>query len=392
MIRIGVVGHGGRISGVIKHCLREVAPDIRVVGIVDPDEAGARSRLDDCDTADVTFYRSLDAMVRHAGLDALAIGTRCNLHAKYAVAAARYDLPLYLEKPVAINMRQAMALERAFAKSRCKVVVSFPLCVSPLCQKTRQLLDEGAVGEPQHILGVNYVNYGTTYWEDGYRNWDITQGLFLQKATHDLDYMSYLMDSPIVRVSAMANWGRVFGGDKPPGLRCSACDEADTCPESPEARKRNGTSWHTNDHLCVFSVDCGSPQTGTNEDCSSALIEFASGAHGAYTQVFFTRRDAHMRGSTISGYLGTVSFGWEHNTIRRVRHHEPFTDTLQAGEVGSHLGGDIELAHDFISLVRGKTTESRTGIDHGLRSVYACLAAKRSAETGKFVNVRQLGA
>ncbi|MBM4086329.1 MAG: gfo/Idh/MocA family oxidoreductase, partial [Planctomycetes bacterium] len=45
MIRLGVIGHGNRISGVIKHCLRQVEPGVRVVGIVDPDEKGARSRL-----------------------------------------------------------------------------------------------------------------------------------------------------------------------------------------------------------------------------------------------------------------------------------------------------------------------------------------------------------
>ena len=88
MIRIGVVGHGSRISGVVKHLLREVEPDIRVVGIVDPDEAGARSGLAEVDQKDVVFYKTLDRMVRAAKLDCLAIGTRCNLHAPYAIEAA----------------------------------------------------------------------------------------------------------------------------------------------------------------------------------------------------------------------------------------------------------------------------------------------------------------
>ncbi len=85
MIRIGVAGHGGRISDVIKSILRLVAPEIRVVGIVDPDEAGARGRLDECDRQDVVFYKTLPEMVKKAKLDALAIGTRCNLHAPYAI-------------------------------------------------------------------------------------------------------------------------------------------------------------------------------------------------------------------------------------------------------------------------------------------------------------------
>jgi len=389
VIRLGVIGYGRRIHNVIEGCLRQVEPDLRVVGIVDPDREGVRARLSPCDR-DAAFYESLNELVRRCKPDALAIGTRCNLHAPYAIEAARYDLPLYLEKPVAITMEQAIALERAFERSRCPVVVSFPLRVSPLCELARTYIREGAVGEPVHIAAVNYVPYGTVYWERPYRNFEITQGLWMQKATHDLDYMSYLMSAPIVRVAAMATWRHVFGGDKPSGLVCSACDEQDTCLESPQNRRRNGAGGSYNDHPCVYSVDCGSVETGTNEDCSSAVVEFASGAHGVYTQVFYARRDAATRGATVSGYLGTLRFDWYTNELHRVRHHAPFSATERAGEGASHFGGDAELAHDFIGLIRG-TAASRTPIEVGLQSIYACLAAKASAESGQFVAVRQVG-
>jgi predicted dehydrogenase len=391
MIRIGVVGHGNRISGVIKHSLRQIEPDVHVVGIVDPDEPGARSRLAECDMKDVVFYKDLATMVRKGHLDALAIGTRCNLHAPYAIQAARYDLPLYLEKPVAVSMSQATALERAFEKSDCEAVVSFPLRVSPLCRLARRCIEEGAVGSAEHILGVNYVPYGTVYFDGGYRNFQITQGLFLQKATHDFDYMMYLMDSSIVRVAAMVTKGRVFGGRKKAGLRCSVCGETDSCLESPFNRRRTSAGGVTNDHPCVFSVDCGSPEEGMNEDSSSALLEFSSGVHGTYTQVFYSRRDAATRGATVSGHDGTVSFDWYTNELKRVRHFAPFTDRVKAGEGASHFGGDTELAVDFINVVKGKG-KSRTPIQMGIQSVYACLAAKESSEEGRFVKVRQVGA
>jgi predicted dehydrogenase len=387
---MGVVGYGRRIHGVIDRCLRRVEPDVRVVGIVDPDESGVRQRLAECDGADAIFYDSLEDLVRGAKVDALAIGTRCNLHAAYAIKAAEYDLPLYLEKPVAITMDQATALERAFSVTDCQVVVSFPLRVSPLCVLAREYIADGAVGAPVHVAAVNYVPYGTVYWERPYRNYAITQGLFVQKATHDLDYLSYLLGSPIVRVAAMATAGHVFGGEKQAGLVCSECGEQDTCLESPQNRARSGTTGRREDHPCLYSVDCGSPEIGWNEDCSSALIEFASGAHGVYTQVFYARRDAATRGATVSGYAGTVSFDWYTNELRRVRHHAPYSTVERAGEGASHFGGDIELAYDFVGVVRG-TAKSRTPIETGIQSIYACLAAKRSAEIGQFVEVRQVG-
>ena len=363
---------------------------------MDPDEAGVRERLADCDKKDVVFYKDLEEMVSRAKLDGLLIGTRCHQHTPYAIEAAKYDIPLYLEKPVAISMEQAVSLEQAYQNTRCEVVVSFPLRVSPLCVLAKQCLDEGAVGRCEHIAAVNYVPYGTVYWEEQYRNYEITQGLFLQKATHDFDYMSYLMGSPIVRIAAMATAGRVFGGDKPAGLRCSQCEEAETCLESPGNRRRLGSGGglvlesYYEDHLCNFSVDCGSPDSGTNEDSSSALLEFASGVHGVYTQVFFSRRDAAARGATVSGYHGTVSFDWYTNELRRVRHHQPFSDTVRAAGGMSHFGGDEELAHDFFDVIRGKG-KPRSTIWEGIQSVYACLAAKESAQTHQFVEVRQVG-
>ena len=389
MIRLGVIGYGRRIHHVIDGGFRRVEPDVRVVAVVDPDQAGVRSRLAECDRQDVVFYESVEAMMRGGRLDAIAIGTRCHLHTPYAVEVAGYDLPLFLEKPVSISMAQAIELERAFEHSRCPVVVSFPLRVSPLCELARQYIRDGAVGTPVHVAAVNYVPYGTCYWERQTRIFEITQGLFMQKATHDFDYLMYLMGEPIVRVAAMGTWRHVFGGDKRAGLTCSQCDEQATCLESPQNRRRNQTTGVHDDHPCVYSVDSGSLETGTNEDCSSALLEFASGAHGVYTQVFYARRDAAARGATVSGYMGTVSFDWYTNQLERVRHHAPFSALERAGEGAGHFGGDMELAYDFVGLIQG-AAKSRTPIQTGLQSAFACLAAKASAETGQFVDVRQV--
>ena len=219
--------------------------------------------------AGAPFYGSVGALNRGARPTALLVGTRCHLHTEYAIEVADLDLPLFLEKPVSISMEQARRLEAAYAGRYERVVVSFPLRVFVADGADRRAHSlRCSVGSPEHISATNYVSYGTVYWEQGYRNFTITGGLFLQKATHDFDYIAMLMGSPIVQVAAMGNYGRVFGGDKPPGLRCSACDETATCPESPENRRRNGLRT-ADDHLCLFSSDTRTDE-GTNEDCSTA--------------------------------------------------------------------------------------------------------------------------
>jgi predicted dehydrogenase len=267
-----------------------------------------------------------------------------------------------------------------------------------LGQVTRRLIAEGAIGRPEHVLAYSYINYGTAFFDTlTYQSFKHTgAGLFTQKGTHDFDFMMFAMGSTITRVACRASYGRVFGGNKASGLKCSACDETDTCLESPLNRWFNGSNpgeggvmEGPGDHLCPFSVDCGSPESGMNEEVSSTLVEFASGAHGAFTQLAITRRDAGQCQHIYSGYQGTLQLDWYKNEVRRVRHHEPLTDTIAVGG-NSHALGDYALVRNFYDVITGKDVSHSTW-QEGLQSIYVGLASRESSLTNQFVEVRQVG-
>jgi predicted dehydrogenase len=153
----------------------------------------------------------------------------------------------------------------------------------------------------------------------------------------------------------------------------------------------NGAGNWRPDHACVFGEDCGSPQSGINEDSSSAIFEFKNGTHGVYTQVFYTRRNAAARGATVSGYHGTLSFDWYKNEMKIIHHHKPYSDVIKTDGTNTHFGGDISLARNFIDVIE-RCKPSESPITAGIQSVYTCLAAKESAASNKFVSVRQVGA
>ncbi len=362
MIRLGLIGIGQRLAHMVT-CFKASDPSLRIVGVVDPDREGALARLPEADRAHVRFFDNLDELLREARPDALAIGTRCNLHTPLAIAAAASGLPLFLEKPVSVSLTQARALEQAFARSRSEVVVSFPLRVSHLCRMAKARIDAGELGRLEHILGVNYVPYGNVYFDSWYRDYATTQGLFLQKATHDFDYLSFLAGAPIVRVAAMAQQGRVF---------------RDRSLEPAEG-----------DDTRTYFENIGRPETGMNEDASSALLEFANGIHGVYTQIFYSKHEAEARGATLSGLRGTLRFDWYQNELRLHSHAEAATLTDRPPEGLNHFGGDGILADNFIDVIRGRAS-SASPLSAGLQSVYACLAARESAATGRFVAVQQV--
>src|SRR6185437_7956486 len=96
--------------------------------------------------SEVTVYDDVDQMLDARRVDGVLIGTRCTLHAPYAVKVLERNLPLFIEKPVATSWEQLASLQRALTTTSSPVVVSFPLRVSAMCETVREIVDSGAIG------------------------------------------------------------------------------------------------------------------------------------------------------------------------------------------------------------------------------------------------------
>ena len=230
MLNVGIIGYGSRASH-MAHRLAIFDIPYRITAIADPRaeelESSSGSLL-----KDTTFYQDADRMLEESALDGVMVGTRCHLHTEMACKVARHDLPLFLEKPVAITFEQLRTLDAAFANTSAPTVVSFPLRLTPIVQKVREIIEADTIGTVEHVVAFNDVPYGGVYYHRWYRNYDQVGGLFLQKATHDLDYIQYLLNQRPVTIAA-TKAQRVYGGEKPFELRCADCEERETCPESP---------------------------------------------------------------------------------------------------------------------------------------------------------------
>jgi predicted dehydrogenase len=357
-----------------------------VVAVCDPREDEIKRDLEDKgqDVDNIIFYADPDEMLDNANLDAAMIGTRCSLHAQMAIKVLERNLPLYLEKPIATNMADLIKLRDASAKTKSEVVVSFPLRVTPLVQMAKEIIDSGKIGNVEHVVAWNDVPYAWCYYQSWYRDENETQGLFLQKATHDFDYINYLLGVKPTWICAMKS-KQVFKGDKPAGLRCDDCDDWDTCLESPyhyHYTKQERDRVEPTGLMCAFAMDTG------NEDSGSALIEYENGIHASYSQDFVARKAAGRRGARLIGYHGTIEFDWYTDELKVYMHHVPRTESYKFNTTGaSHGGGDTVLVDNFVRVIRGEQ-KSVAPLSAGLLSVLMCLRAKQSAETRTFQEVR----
>ncbi len=69
-------------------------------------------------------YENINTLLKDGGVDALVIGTPNFLHAPQAIAALRVGVHVMVEKPMAMNAREAEKMMDARAKSGAKLMVA----------------------------------------------------------------------------------------------------------------------------------------------------------------------------------------------------------------------------------------------------------------------------
>jgi len=382
-VKLGVIGYGKRIRDIVK-LVRECCPDAVVTAVADirPEAVRQSMRDDGVDMGTAQVFEDADAMLGTVALDGVLVGTRCDMHTRMALKVMRHNMPIFLEKPIATSMSDLTAIVEADATYAGQAVVSFPMRVSGLVNAVRDIVRSGKIGRVSQVQAVNNVPYGAVYFQDWYRDEAITGGLFLQKATHDFDYIHSLLDDTPTSICAMTS-KQVFKGDRRAGLFCKECGEKSTCLQSPF----NPGIVLDNDWIaperrqCAFAIDTG------NEDSGSALIRYESGMHVSYSQNFVARKKAARRGATLIGYHGTLEFDWFTNTIKVFMHHTNQVETVEVDSAANaHGGGDAILARNFVDVIRDGAM-SITPLDTGLMSTLMCLKAKESAESRTFQEI-----
>lgn len=370
--RISFIGYGLR-SATMLSAFRNLEAGVEVAAVCEPDPEAARARTaDDPLFASASYYADAERMLDESRPDGVFIGTRCPLHTPLARLVLARRLPLFLEKPVAISEAQLSELTRAGRGQEDRVVVSFPLRQCAVVQEMKRLVSSGVLGRLTMVQAVNNVPYGSVYYHSWYRDPALTGGLFLQKATHDIDYISYLIgETP---VQAFARTAKLyFKGDRPAGLRCPDCPDYRSCPESSYVVGHIQKDDVQGD-ACCFAVDTG------NEDNACAVFTCESGLLISYSQSFVVKRTAARRGCRLIGTEGSAEFDFYTGEIRHDDYRTPQTVTHKIINTGNHFGGDLRLAQAFLSVMEG--APSPAGLTSGLASAACCLAARRSAETG----------
>ncbi|MDP2665785.1 MAG: Gfo/Idh/MocA family oxidoreductase [bacterium] len=102
-------------------------------------------------TASERAHGSFVQVLKNETIDAVAIATPNDKHAKQVIAAARAHKHVLCEKPFVLSMREARAAAQAVKKNHVQCFINFHLRMHPEAQKARDLIAKKKLGDLTYI-------------------------------------------------------------------------------------------------------------------------------------------------------------------------------------------------------------------------------------------------
>ena len=156
------------------------------------------------------WYDDAAALVADAEVDAVYVATPPSTHKHYALMGIAAGKPVYVEKPMAMDAGECMAIIDAGRAARVPVFVAYYRRALPRFAKVRGLLfDERAIGEPRAVHAVYAKPHDPRHDDPQGVHWHVRPeisggGLFVDVGCHTLDILDWLF-GPIVHVNGHAS-------------------------------------------------------------------------------------------------------------------------------------------------------------------------------------------
>jgi predicted dehydrogenase len=153
----------------------------------------------------ITAHSNLAAMLGDPSLHVVDITGYPDQHAQQFISAARHGKHVIVEKPLAVEWSDVLAMKKVVAETGVKTCVCFECRYSSQFVATKAILDSGLVGR-LHYGEVDYY-HGIGPWYGQYR-WNIKRRLggsaLLTAGCHALDALLLCMNAEVEEVTSYA--------------------------------------------------------------------------------------------------------------------------------------------------------------------------------------------
>jgi scyllo-inositol 2-dehydrogenase (NADP+) len=126
--------------------------DLRVVGITEADRQLTAQFAKNYGLAPGIFYSDLEEMLKATHPQAVLAYTNTYDHRRVVEICARYGIPVMMEKPLAVSLEDARAIERAARSGKIQVLVNYETTWYRSNQAAYDLVHQKAIGEIRKIV------------------------------------------------------------------------------------------------------------------------------------------------------------------------------------------------------------------------------------------------
>jgi predicted dehydrogenase len=203
-MRVGVIG-AGFIGAIHLDAYANMPEEVEVVGVADarPETATAGAAL-----VGAKAYSSYEELIATEEVDVVDICLPTAYHRELALAAARADKHVILEKPIARNLEDAGAIIEGFDGSERRLFVGHVVRFFPEYVRIKEMVDAGDLG----TVGVARTSRRSPFltgWNDWYADWRMSGGVLLDLVIHDFDFLRWSLGE-VERVYARGVLGREY--------------------------------------------------------------------------------------------------------------------------------------------------------------------------------------
>ena len=143
-IRFAILGFGSFAERAIAPALR-ATPGAELVAI--QKRSADRAREKAMEHRIPLFFDSAEEAVAHPDVDAVFVVSANGAHCAETIAAAEAGKHVLVEKPMAVNVREAEHMIAACAQHKVTLMVGHMIRFSPLVNRMREIIASGALGQ-----------------------------------------------------------------------------------------------------------------------------------------------------------------------------------------------------------------------------------------------------
>ena len=381
-VRIGMIGLGGRGSGLLQTLLLFPGVEIRAVCDLVPDRARnaaevARQRTGRAAEVYADSESAWEKLLLREDLDAVIIATPWDLHARMAVAAMRAGKYPGVEVPAAITTKECWDLVHTSERTGIPCMMLENVCYFQRVLTLLRMVREGVFGEVLHC-------------EAGYQHdcrflmFD-PQGKLTWRGEHAVTMNGNLY--PTHGLGPVAQWMNINRGDRFVSLTSMSTPAR-------SLKRYAAEKLGPNHELARRDYVQG--------DVNTTLLKTASGKTVTlYYSILAARPyDLILRLQGVNGiYLDTncsialegVGKGaeqWDSFQPYLEKYPHPLWQTFaaEARKSGGHEGAEYLMFHDFLKAVRNKTAAPQTVYDAATWSALVGLSVESVARGGKLID------